>query len=283
LLLRLLLVGLFVAVIQTPPPAAPAVIFVDDFSGPAIDWSKWNAIVTAVTFPQVNDEQQAYVNSTDTLALIKDDAEGADNGALAIHALYRPGVKTPDGKTFDFVSGRLDTRSKFDFTYGTAAARMKLTAGAGLWPAFWALGNGKWPDTGEMDILENVGDAAWTNFARHGPGYSGAGGLARRQYFKGTDITSWHVYAMEWTATALVFTVDGQESWRVTRADVETHGRWSYDNPKHLIVNLAIGGVYPHAVNNVSKPYNGLPQSTVDLITRGGATLLVDWVKVTKP
>jgi beta-glucanase (GH16 family) len=282
-LIRIFVVGLLVSVIQTPPPAQPAVIFFDDFNGPTIDWSKWNAVITGLTFPEVNDEQQAYVHSTDTLTLIKGDAEGADHGALAIHARYRPGTRTPDKKTFDFVSGRLDTRSKFDFTYGTAAARIKLTAGSGLWPAFWALGNGEWPATGEMDILENVGDAAWTNFALHGPGYSGAGGLAHRHYFKGSDITAWHVYALEWTANALVFSVDGQESWRVARAEVEKRGRWAYDNPKHVIVNLAVGGVYPHAVNRVSKPYNGLPQSTLDLITRGEATMLVDWVKVTKP
>ena len=85
-----------------------------------------------------------------------------DGGLLTIRPRFRPGFKTPEGKTFDFVSGRIDTRDKFDFTYGTAAARMKLAGGAGLWPAFWALGNGRWPDTGEIDVMENVGDPLWT-------------------------------------------------------------------------------------------------------------------------
>ena len=121
-----------------------------------------NVVVTGRT---VNDEQQAYVDSPETIAVA--------DGALAIIPRRKPGFKTPEGRSFDFVSGRLDTRSKFQFTYGTAEARIKLTAGAGLWPAFWALGNGRWPDSGEMDILENVGDPTWTNFAVHGPGYSG--------------------------------------------------------------------------------------------------------------
>lgn len=256
-------------------------IFFDDFSAPSLDRAKWNVIVTGTT---VNDEQQAYVDSPDTIRLVSGEtAEGAEAGALEIRSRYRPGFKTPEGKTFDFVSGRIDTRSKFDFTYGVASARVKLTAGAGLWPAFWALGNGPWPGTGEMDILENVGDPAWTNFALHGPGYSGASALVGRKYFEaGTDITAWHVYSMEWTSSAIVFLVDGSEAYRVSRATVEARGRWAYDNAKHLIVNQAIGGVYPHAINQVASPYLGVPQSTVDLIKADEAVMRVDWVRVTQ-
>ena len=146
-----------------------------------------------MTGETVNDEQQAYVDSPETIAIVHE-AAGADGGALAIHTRYHRQFTTPEGRTFDFISGRLDTRSKFDFTYGTAAARVKLTAGPGLWPAFWALGNGNWPETGEMDIMENVGDPAWINFALHGPKYSGDKGLAKRKYFVAPDdITAWHV------------------------------------------------------------------------------------------
>jgi beta-glucanase (GH16 family) len=156
--------------ILLPAQSQPAVsIFSDEFSGRELDRSKWNVVITGET---VNDEQQAYVDSPETITIVQD-ASGADAGALAIRTLYRPQFTTPEGRKFDFVSGRLDTRSKFDFTYGTASARVKLTAGAGLWPAFWALGKGEWPETGEMDILENVGDPAWINFALHGPKYSG--------------------------------------------------------------------------------------------------------------
>ena len=208
---------------------------------------------------------------------------GAENGALIIRARRRPGFKTPEGRAFDFISGRLESRAKFEFTYGTAAARIKLTAADGLWPAFWALGTGRWPDTGEMDIMENVGDPTWTNFALHGPGYSGNTPLVSRQHFThGGDITGWHVYSMEWSNDALVFKVDGNEEYRVTRPMVEKYGRWAYDNPKFLIVNLALGGQYPQAVTGIAQPYVGLPQSTVDLIANDKALMVVDWVRVTR-
>jgi len=261
-----------------PSGSADRTIFFDDFSGPALDRAKWNVIVTGRT---VNNEQQAYVDSPETIA-IDASAEGAKQGALAITARRKPGYKTPEGRTFDFVSGRIDTRGKFDFTYGTAEARIKLTAGAGLWPAFWALGNDRWPGTGEMDILENVGDPTWTNFAVHGPGDSGDKCFDFRQRFPGGgDITGWHVYGMTWTHDALIFSVDGNERWRMNRAAVETRGAWAYDSPKFLIVNQALGGAYPHAVNHAETPYLGLPQSTVDTIDAGRASMLVDWIRVT--
>jgi beta-glucanase (GH16 family) len=275
-------------VLPTLRPAAggqgsstPAPLFVDDFNGPDVNRAHWNVVVTGRV---VNNEQQAYVDSTETLQIVQGaEAEGATNGALAIRPRYRPGFKTAEGRSFDFISGRLESRGKVDFTYGTAAARIKMTAGAGLWPAFWLLGAGRWPETGEIDIMENVGDPSWTNVALHGPGYSGNTPLVARQSFPGpADSTGWHVYSVDWTADAFVFRVDDDVFYRVSRAEVETHGRWAYDTPKFLILNFALGGQYPQGVNKVTAPYPGLPQATVDLLRADEVRFLVDWVRVTR-
>lgn len=250
---------------------AERTIFADEFAGSSIDRSKWNVIVTGRT---VNNEQQAYVDSTDVLSVA--------DGSLVIRPRYRKGFKTPEGRAFDFISGRLETRSKFEFTYGTAAARMKLAAGAGIWPAFWALGNGPWPATGEIDIMENVGDPAWTSVALHGPGYSGNTPIVKRAPLPAArDATAWHVYSVDWTPDTLVFKVDEVEVYRVTRAMVEKHGRWAFDNPKHLIVNLALGGDYPHGVNKITEPYRGMSAATVQAIQSDVVSIMVDWIRVT--
>ncbi|RAK57134.1 glycoside hydrolase family 16 protein [Phenylobacterium deserti] len=256
-------------------------VFFDDFSGAKLDRFKWNVVVPDWV---VNNEQQAYVDDPRVVAIVHGaEAEGAENGALRIRAVPQAGHKTRAGRTFDFLSGRLDTRGKFAFSHGTAAARIKMTAGQGLWPAFWILGEGQWPAIGEIDVMENVGEADWTSFALHGPGYSGDTPLAQRAPFPaGQDITGWHIYSVDWSDEALVFRVDGAERYRVTRAMVEKHGRWAFDDAKYLIVNLALGGGYPQGVNKVEAPYPGLPQSTVDLIGAGKGQVLVDWVKVTK-
>ena len=264
---------------RTAPPSTT--VFFDDFTGDSLDRTKWNVRVTGRT---VNEEQQAYVDDTATIRVVKGPLAGGADGALLIRGRWRPGHVTPEGRRHDFVSGRMDSRGKVEFMYGTAAARMRLPAGAGLWPAFWLLGAGRWPDVGEIDVMENVGDPSWVSVAVHGPGYSGDTPLVMRTPFpSGQDITGWHVYSVDWKPDEMVFRVDGREFYRVTKAMVARYGRWAFDNPKFLIVNLALGGGYPRSVNGAKgPPYVGLPDSTVQLIRRDGAAVLVDWVRVTR-
>ena len=159
-----------------------------------------------------------------------------------------------------------------------------MTDSIGAWPAFWLLGNGKWPDTGEIDIMEYVGEKDWTGVALHGPGYSGETPLVNRYFFpKGEDVTDWHTYAVEWTDQAILFEIDGRLTYRVTRPMIEYYGDWKFDNPKHLILNLALGGAYPLKTNGVREPYSGLPAATVEQVKRGEVAIHVDWVRVYAP
>ena len=252
-------------------------IFADEFTGRALDRALW----TVYTGPVYNDELEAYVDDSSTIAIVHGaEAAGAEDGALRIQARRAPAGATAGGAAF--VSGRLHGRVSFQ--YGTASARMKLPAGAGLWPAFWLLGGGDWPATGEIDVMENVGDPTWVGAALHGPGYSGDTPLVHRDTLPGSlDATAWHEYAVTWTADSIVFRVDGRPVYRVTRADVARYGPpGALDSAKFVILNVAVGGGYPAAVNGVRAPRLGLPDSTVARIEAGEARVLVDWVRVTR-
>lgn len=257
------------------------VVFFDDFSGNSLDRSKWNVRVTGNT---VNNEQQAYVDSSLTISIVHGaDAEGAVNGALSLQPRYAPGFTTKEGKKFDFISGRIDSRDKVEFMYGRAEARIKLPDGAGLWPAWWAMGRGRWPDTGEIDIMEYVGEKDWASAAVHGPGYSGETPFVDRLYFPpNNDVTQWHTYAVEWTPDTLLFIYDDIPVFRVTRPMGEHYGKWAFNNEKYLILNFALGGAFPVKINGVKEPYFGLPGSTVELIKANKPRMLVDWLRVTK-
>lgn len=284
------IIGAAIAIAATVPPkqkqgkaaqAKPTIVFFDDFSGKTIDRTKWNVTVSRGV---QNNEQQTYVDSLATVYIAHGTgAEGAQNGALVLKALYTPGHITKEGRKFDFLSGRIDSREKVEFTYGSISARMKLPAGTGFWPAFWALGKGKWPDCGEIDIMENVGEPDWISAAIHGPGYFGETPIVNKIYLKGgKDISQWHVYTVDWAENTMIFKIDGEMYYRVTRPMIENYGKWAFDNPKFLILNLALGGAYPAKINGVKSPYNGLPDATVNLIKAGKGKVLIDWVKITK-
>lgn len=254
-------------------------VFFDDFANGSLDRSKWNV----ETDIHVNGELQEYVDSSATIGFFKGDAFGAVNGALELRPVFVPTFKGKDGGQYNFISGRINTQRKVETTYGKISARIKLTPGDGLWPAWWMLGNGEWPGTGEIDIMENVGDSRWINSAVHGPGYSGDKGPVNRLYFDGNDnITNWHIYAVEWTPDEMHFTCDGKTIFRQSKKDIVFKGKWSYDNPKYLILNFAVGGIYPFNVTGTKEPYYGLPLSTLEKIKKGECRMLVDWVKVEK-
>jgi hypothetical protein len=77
------------------------------------------------------------------------------------------------------------------------------------------------------------------------------------------------------------FTVDDRLVQETSRTKLEsTRGQWVYDHSQYLILNLALGGAYPAGWNQVTSPYWGLPQSSVDRIAAGGVQVAVDWVRV---
>lgn len=264
-----------------PIEAGDSVVFFDGFSSGGLDRSKWNVRITGKV---VNDEQQAYVDSPETIYVTSGpEAVGADGNVLVLHPRYRPGYSTPDGDCFDFMSGRIDTRDKFQFRYGSASARMRLPDGRGLWPAFWLMGGGNWPDTGEIDVMEYVGEPEWVSSAVHGPGYSGEQALVNNRYFTNSEnATGWHVYTVDWQPDRLDFKVDGAPIYRVIRPMADFFGGWAFDNEKFMILNFALGGVYPFKSNGIESPYYGMSEAAVDAIKADRAKVLVDWIRVEK-
>ncbi|MGZ3776625.1 MAG: glycoside hydrolase family 16 protein [Mucilaginibacter sp.] len=255
-------------------------VFFDDFNGPKLDRTKWNVEVTGHTN---NDEQQAYVDSSSVLYFVHGKAAQGAKNAMVIKAVYHPGYTSKEKNKYDFISARINTEKKMEFTYGTASCRMKIASGAGMWPAFWALGEGNWPDCGEIDMMETVGDSSWISNALHGPKYFGNTPLAYRYFLPHKqNVDQWHIYSVDWTPDKMVFKTDGVVTYTVTKAMVEKYGHWAFDNPKFIILNFALGGGYPSAVNKISSPYTGISQATVDKIKAGKAKVLVDWVLVTR-
>jgi beta-glucosidase len=171
----------------------------------------------------------------------------------------------------EYTSARLITWGRTEFEFGRVEARLKLPYGQGMWPAFWMLGTDLaevgWPQSGEVDIVENVGrEPATAHGTIHGPGYSGGEGIgAGYDLPEGTVSDDFHVYAIEWTPDQIRWFVDDVNHFTVTAEDIPGGTEWVYDHPFFLILNLAVGGNWP-----------GLPDET----TTFPQTMHVDYVRV---
>jgi len=144
------------------------------------------------------------------------------------------------------------------------------------------LGNsGEWPHCGELDIMEYVGENDWTSVAIHGPNYFGETPMVNKKFFTNhAAVHTWHVYSMDWTPDYILFKVDDELVYRVTRPMIDYYGSWVFDQSHFMLLNFALGGIYPFKTNGIETPYYGLPEETVRAIQRDEIKLLVDWVKV---
>jgi beta-glucanase (GH16 family) len=242
-------------------PAGPApptsTSWSDEFDGAANaspDRSKWTYDL-GNNNGWGNQELEAYTSSLDNVRL---DGQG--------HLVIRA-VSTPTG----FTSARLKTQGLFTMQYGRVEIRAKLPAGQGLWPALWMLGANittvGWPQCGEIDIMENVGREPGTIHGTvHGPGYSGGNGVSSSFTLPGGQrvFDEFHVYAVQWTASSIAFSVDGTPYATVTPASLRGNA-WVFNTPFFLIVNVAVGGTFP-----------GSPDGT----TTFPQEMVVDYVRV---
>ena len=87
------------------------------------------------------------------------DAVYVRNGMAELSAYREPNtIHHWDGKTYNPTVACGLLRSVDTFGYGTFSAKIQLPRGKNLWPAFWLVGEGRWPKGGEIDIME-----AWSN------------------------------------------------------------------------------------------------------------------------
>ncbi len=132
---------------------------------------------------------------------------------------------------------------------GRLEIRARFPAYAGLWPAWWMLGNtGEWPSNGEIDILEFYQGALHANFVAGTTTRWVGNWDAVATPLSALGDADWdarfHVYRMDWNAERILLQVDGRELNSLDLAQLRNpDGQSPFVNPAYTLLNLAMGGV----------------------------------------
>lgn len=239
-------------------------VWADEFNETELDKNNWGYELGHIR----GLEQQHYTNSKDNVYL--------EDGNLVIKATNR---KTEDqyevtqGDTTRKViydSGSVRTHGKQEFLYGRIEMKAKLPKGQAVFPAFWTLGSDfhldgniaqgiGWPDSGEIDIMELIGNGTaggvngnrqvyqtlhyGTNgeddgkYAGHGTCYTLPSGIFNDDY---------HVFGINWSKGKIEWYVDDQIVRTVDYSD-DQRALECIDRPQYIEFNLALGGAWPGA------------------------------------
>jgi beta-glucanase (GH16 family) len=223
-----------------------------------------------------NAEQQYYVENDTSACFVSD-------GMLKIKGLSRtvPNAKyvagSDDWRKKDslasYTSASINTFGKASWKYGKVEIRAKLPCGRGIWPAFWMMGANrgqvKWPECGEIDIMEYIGAKDSTTIygtihrdsEKDDPPYYSTGKTIKCQ----TIHTDFHTYSMEWNKKYIDILFDGKRYFRYKIAHAtRKNGDNPFRKPFYLLINLALGSGWPGPIDPTDLP----------------AELIVDYVRV---
>ena len=240
------------------------VIFLDHFTGTAINTNNWTVISRHGEYSQSETEcnvsGMVTVNNGLTITTEKQSASCGDYFNTATSWPYITG--DIQWKTFNFTTGTVEIYAKFP------------SVNTSLWPATWMLSSNcqytnpltgqtgvtidgySCPNLGfsgysEIDMTECYTSTGWCQFHVANPGFDIGGGCDANYSVD----TNWHVFTTVWTTTSIQQYMDG-----VLRSTCNQ----VINQPMFLIIQTQTGGV------------GGTPANLP-------ATLQVSYVKVTQP
>ena len=257
-------------------PGAPSgwtTVFSDSFSGAAGSAPSAQNWFYDIGTGYGNNEVEQTTNSASNIY-----QDG--NGHLVIQANDTAGAWT---------SAKIEsTRDDFQ---APAGGELEMTAeieqpnpasGLGYWPAFWALGSpmragGGWPQSGEIDMMEDVNGLNEASQTLHDSAGSSGHALTACPDTSSSCQTGYHTYSVivnrtNTSAETLQFLMDGTVESTITEASVGT-AAWqaAIDHGFFIIFDLAMGGNYPDGECNCTAPTSA---------TTSGASMSVGYVAV---
>ena len=198
------------------PSADYQLVWSDEFEGAdgaSPDPSKWGYWLLGKQGEQVNWRDGAFL-----------DGQGNLKMQTTKHEVYDRRGK----KSVEYRAAFLSTEHRYETTYGYFEARMKFQKQVGHWSAFWintgTLGTPRKDPARagvEIDIIEYMTDPMHHDQAMHTIHWDNKTPDHKQDHamVKVPGLSEgWHLVACEWTQEAIVFYVDGKETYRTSKA-----------------------------------------------------------------
>lgn len=160
-------------------------------------------------------------------------------------------IPNPDKSTdnVDMLTGAVETRGLYSFTYGKVEVRLRTNPHRGNFPAAWMMPQPPaegWPKAGEIDIFETIDTQNRAYHTIHSNWTYTLGNKNNPQsgFNEAVNVADWHVYGVEWDAERITWTVDGQEVGSYAKSTDQNaldNGQWPFTKPFYLILNQSVG------------------------------------------
>jgi beta-glucanase (GH16 family) len=226
---------------------SPGSAWTYDIGAPLLGGSVWG-----------NSERQYYTSDATNVFV--------SNGELTIQpAVGVPAAAPTRSPTLLGTSARIKTDTAAYYNalngtpYGFYEIRAKVPCLAGAWPAIWMMGkDGEWPARGEIDIMEWFGRYFINPIDQVQSGVhttNNSGASSRYQKANVSALcTAYHNFQMHWTASEILIGVDGVSTFSYKKPVGAGVADWPFDQPAHIILNVAIGGNLGGDVNLANIP-----------------------------
>lgn len=246
---------------QTAPAKKLKLVWADEFNYTGLpDAKKWayeNGFVR-------NQEPQYYTTK-------RLENSRVEHGMLIIearkeqypNAAYQPGatIWAKQQQFAAYTSASLITQGKQEWKYGRMEIRAKVPPGLGIWPAFWMLGyqhgSVKWPDCGEIDIMEFLGrDSSRVHGTVHYADTTKTYRHKSEEPVVGKPADGFHIYAIDWDENQIAFYYDDLKYFVFDYKKAAYPSGDIFKKKFYLLINLALGhpGTWAGPLNEQALP-----------------------------
>lgn len=228
-------------------------VWEDDFEEATLNPNKWTLINTLPSNYDKSPDWKKHMISDERVYTL-------ENGNLYLTGIKNPGIENDSRPV---LTGGVNSKGKFSFLYGKVEIRAKKECGRGAWPAIWMMPEndtyGGWPHSGEIDIMEHLNSDSVIHHTVHTRYTNVLGNTSNPKRGTGdvvADVTQWNIYGLEWYPDMLIWTVNGEETFRYPRvegADPEAK-QWPFDQPFYFILSQQLGGNWVGKIHEEDLP-----------------------------